>query len=70
MSHEKQPGPGQTQTPTDPAKQRAERVEALEAERAGYQMRGLNDRVKQVDEAIRAAKGTVKGRRTKDADEA
>ena len=46
------------------AEARAARVAALEEERRGYVVRGLDDRVKEVDAAIRAAKGEPKGRKS------
>lgn len=47
---EKQFGPGQVPTPgKSAAEQRAEYVQALQNERAGYATRGLKDRVKEVD---------------------
>ena len=45
-------------------------VAALEEEKRGYEARGLKDRVKQVDAAIDAAKGVVRGRSAKPSSEA
>ena len=47
---------------TTAAQRRSDYVRALQEERRGYEQRGLTDRVKQVDDAIKAAGGTVKGR--------
>ena len=56
------------------SKEAAERREAwiaaLEEEKRGYEVRGLPERVKAVDSAIRAARGEVKGRKAKGSDEA
>lgn len=70
MSDEKQAGPGQTATDNPASERRAAYVAALEEERRGYEVRGLADRVKQVDEAIKAAKGAPKGRVAGKKDEA
>ena len=45
-------------------------IAALETEKRGYEVRGLKDRAKQVDAAIDAAKGVVRGRSTKGQEEA
>lgn len=42
------------------AEQRAQHLKALEAEKAGYDKRGLKDRSKQVDEQIRALTSNAK----------
>lgn len=39
-------------------------VEALQEERRGYEVRGLKDRVAQVDAEIKRVKGSVTGRST------
>lgn len=70
MSEKKQVGPGQTATPGDAAAAREAWVAALEEEKRGYEVRGLVDRAKQVDQAIKAAKGAPKGRKSGDKDEA
>lgn len=49
---------------------RGEWVAALEEEKRGYEVRGLKDRAKQVDDAIKAAKGEPKGRSKPAKDEA
>lgn len=49
------------------AERRADAVRALEEELRGYVTRGMDDRVKQVEDAIRRAKGEAKGRSTKKA---
>lgn len=46
------------------AAQRAAWVAALEEERRGYEVRGLSDRVAQVDAQIKAAKGSPRGRKS------
>jgi hypothetical protein len=56
-------GPGQEQTPgKTAAQQRAEYVEALREERRGYVQRGLDDRVREVDAAIRNLTAEAKPR--------
>lgn len=66
----KQAGPGQTATAGDAAAAREAQVAALEAEKRGYEVRGLKDRAKQVDDAIKAAQGEPKGRSKPAKDEA
>lgn len=44
---------------------RADNIRALEEEREGYARYGRADRVAEVDAALRAAKGEVKGRSAK-----
>ena len=52
------------------AEDRGAWVAALEEELRGYKVRGLDDRAKQVEAAIRAAKGEPKGRKAKDSETA
>lgn len=58
MSESKQRGPGQEQT--SGRDRRAAYVEALKAERRGYEVRGLKERVAQVDEQIARLVGDAK----------
>lgn len=51
----------------DAAQARAEHVAALEAEREGYERRGLNDRVKQVNDQIKHFGSKPSGRTAPDA---
>ena len=44
---------------------RQEQVAALEAERAGYERRGLDDRAAQVDAESRRIRGDQRGRQTR-----
>lgn len=64
---------GAGQVPTDgdtAAEARAARVAALEEEKRGYEVRGLKDRVKLVDDAIAAFKSAPKARGKAPKDEA
>lgn len=67
---EKAQGPGQVQTPDDASARRAAHVSALEEERRGYEVRGLKDRVAQVDSELAKFGKAPKGRSAKPADKA
>jgi len=70
MSDEKQAGPGQTSTANPAAERRAAYVAALREERRGYEVRGLADRVKQVDAELARFDSAPKGRKARAIDEA
>jgi hypothetical protein len=59
---EKDQAPAQAQTPDLAAERRAAYAEALKEERRGYEVRGLTDRVKQVDAQLAQFEGKPKGR--------